>query len=120
MSFAHYSRRLTGQIFSVPFWNKYCIYGQKQLAEARLKDFDSFQSHLSLSISIFSGISTFVLMACFNIAVKTEEQLIWQLEVTSFRNKCICFCIIKESQYFMAVSPNFTLIYILFEGLLTH
>lgn len=112
MSFAHYSGHLARQIFSVPFWNKYCIYGQNQLAESRPKDFDSFQSHLSLSISIFSGISTFVLMACFNIAVKTEEQLIWQLEVALFRNKRISFCIIKESQCFMAMSPNFTLIYI--------
>jgi len=50
MSFAHYGGSLTGQIFSVSFWNKQRIYGHEQLAEPKLKDFDSFQSHLSLSV----------------------------------------------------------------------
>lgn len=42
MSFAYYRGSLTGQIFSVPFWNKQHMYGQQQLEEPKLKDFDSF------------------------------------------------------------------------------
>lgn len=42
MSFAYYRGSLTGQIFSVPFWNKQHMYGQQQLEEPKLKDFDFF------------------------------------------------------------------------------
>lgn len=115
MSFTNYRGSLTGQIFSVPFWNKQHIYGQQQLAEPKLKDFESFQSHLS-QYKYFLGISTTSL--CFNGMIQDcdgdRRTPFWQLEVTFYRKNHICFCITKKSQCSVALSPHFNLMDILF------